>query len=127
MGNKPFTMTKQDCIIGYESVNSRNYTLITTLSESECFIKNTLTPNEEVNFINECISTNSQKNIIIYGKNYLDKTIYDQYNKLNSLGFDKVYLYPGGIFEWLLLQETFGCDMFETNYAENDILKYRPK
>ena len=59
--------------------------------------------------------------------NYLDKTIYDQYNKLNSLGFDKIYLYPGGLFEWLLLQETFGCDMFETNYTEKDILKYRPK
>ena len=76
---------------------------------------------------NDCISTNSQKNIIIYGRNYLDKTIYDQYNKLNSLGFDKVYLYSGGIFEWLLLQETFGSDMFETNYTEKDILKYRPK
>ena len=127
MGNKPFTMTKNDRIIGYETVNSKNYTLITTLNDNDCFIKNTLTPEEEIVFINECISRNSQKNIIIYGKNYLDKTIYDQYNKLNSLGFDKVYLYPGGIFEWLLLQETFGSDMFETNYVENDILKYRPK
>lgn len=127
MGNKPFTMTKENRIISYETVNSKNYTLITTLSDGECFIKDTLTPNEEVSFINDCISTNNQKNIIIYGRNYLDKTIYDQYNKLNSLGFDKIYLYPGGIFEWLLLQETFGCDMFETNYSEKDILKYRPK
>jgi hypothetical protein len=127
MGNKPLTMTKENRIIGYDTVNSKNYILITTLCDGECFIKDTLTPNEEVTFINECISTNSQKNIIIYGKNYLDKTIYDQYNKLNSLGFDKIYLYPGGIFEWLLLQETFGCDMFETNYTEKDILKYRPK
>lgn len=127
MGNKPFTMTKDNCIIGYETVNLKNYTLITTLNENDCFIKRTLNPNEEVEFINNCISGNNQQNIIIYGKNYLDKSVYEQYNKLNSLGFDNVFIYPGGIFEWLLLQDTFGEDMFETNINERDILKYRPK
>jgi len=127
MGNKPFTMTKDNCIIGYETVNLKNYILITTLNENDCFIKRTLNPNEEVEFINNCISGNNQQNIIIYGKNYLDKSVYEQYNKLNSLGFDNVFIYPGGIFEWLLLQDTFGEDMFETNINEMDILKYRPK
>ena len=127
MGNKPLTITKESNIIGYETVNLKNHILISTLSENDCFIKNTLTPREEINFINDCISSNSQKNIIIYGRHYLDKTIYQQYNKLNSLGFDNVYIYPGGIFEWLLLQETFGEDMFETNFIEKDILKYKPK
>ena len=55
MGNKPFIMTKETHIIGYESVDSKKYTLITTLNDCDCFIKNTLTPKEEVNFINECI------------------------------------------------------------------------
>lgn len=127
MGNKPFSMTKENHIIGYETVKSKNHILISTLNEFDCCIKDTLTPNEEIEFINNCISTNNQKNIIIYGKNYLDKSIYSQYNKLNSLGFDNIYLYPGGIFEWLLLQETFGEDMFETNFIEKDILKYKPK
>ena len=125
MGNKPFTITNN--IIGYENVKLKTYTLISTLDENDCCIKETLSPKEEIEFINNCISTNNQKKIIIYGKNYLDKSIYEQYKKLNSLGFDNVYLYPGGIFEWLLLQETFGEDMFETNFIENDILKYRPK
>ena len=125
MGNKTFTITNN--IIGYENVKLKTYTLISTLDENDCCIKETLSPKEEIEFINNCISTNNQKKIIIYGKNYLDKSIYEQYKKLNSLGFDNVYLYPGGIFEWLLLQETFGEDMFETNFIENDILKYRPK
>ena len=125
MGNKPFSITNN--IIGYETVKLKNYTLISTLNENDCCIKETLSPKQEIEFINNCISKNNQNNIIIYGKNYLDKSIYEQYKKLNSLGFDNVYLYPGGIFEWLLLQETFGEDMFETNYIEKDILKYRPK
>lgn len=127
MGNKPFTMTKDNHLIGYETVKLNNYVLITTLNENDCFIKKTLNPGEEVEFINNCISRNNQQNIIIYGKNYLDKSVYTQYNKLNSLGFDNVFIYPGGIFEWLLLQDTFGEDMFETNIIEKDILKYRPK
>ena len=127
MGNKPFTMTKNNHIIGYENVKLNNHVLITTLNENDCFIKNTLNPSEEVEFINNCISKNNQQKIIIYGKNYLDKSVYIQYDKLNSLGFDNVFIYPGGIFEWLLLQDTFGEDMFETNIIEKDILKYRPK
>ena len=127
MGNKPFTMTKDNHIVGYETVKLNNYVLITTLNENDCFIKKTLNPNEEVEFINNCISRNNQENIIIYGKNYLDRSVYTQYDKLNSLGFDNIFIYPGGIFEWLLLQDTFGEDMFETNIIEKDILKYRPK
>lgn len=126
MGNKPLSITKEHNIIGYEIVNLKSHILISTLKENDCLIKRTLSPGEEINFINDCITSNSQKNIIIYGRNYLDKSIYQQYNKLNSLGFDNIYVYPGGIFEWLLLQETFGKDMFETNFSEKDILKYKP-
>lgn len=122
MGNKPLSMTKH--IIGYEDIKTDKYVLITTLEANECLIRNTLLPNEEIDYINSCISNNRQEHIIIYGKNYLDETIYKQYEKLNSLGFDNVYIYPGGIFEWLLLQDVYGNELFATSTNESDILKY---
>ena len=37
-----------------------------------------------------------------------------------------VYVYPGGLFEWLLLQDIYGEDNFPTTLKELDILKYKP-
>jgi hypothetical protein len=42
------------------------------------------------------------------------------------MGFVNVYLYPGGLFEWLLLQDIYGDDEFPTTIKELDILKYKP-
>ena len=43
-----------------------------------------------------------------------------------SLGLTEVYVYPGGLFEWLLLQDIYGDDSFPTTKKELDILKYKP-
>ena len=126
MGNKPCFNSKNFNTICYEEIQNGNYILITTLKENDCLIKQTLTPSKEVEHINFCISNNKQENIIIYGKNYLDESIYTQYSKLKSLGFDNIYIYPGGLFEWLLLQEIYGLELFSTNIYEKDILKYKP-
>ena len=129
MGNIPFNINKKENIINYEYIqkNFGSAILISTLDKNDCLIKETLNPEQEVEYINNCIKNNFQKNIIVYGKNYMDKTIYDQYKKLNSLGFDNIYIYPGGIFEWLLLQEVFGKELFPTTIDSNDILKYKSK
>ena len=37
-----------------------------------------------------------------------------------------VYLYLGGLFEWLLLQDIYGFDDFPTTSRQLDILKYKP-
>jgi hypothetical protein len=42
------------------------------------------------------------------------------------MGFINVYLYPGGLFEWLLLQDIYGDDYFPTTIKEFDIFKYKP-
>jgi len=42
------------------------------------------------------------------------------------LGFTNVYVYPGGIFEWLLLQDIYGENEFPTTKIEIDILKFKP-
>jgi hypothetical protein len=44
-----------------------------------------------------------------------------------KLGFTNVHIYTGGIFEWMLLYEIYGKDLFKITQYEIDILRYRPK
>ena len=53
-------------------------------------------------------------------------TIYDKYEQLAKLGFRNIYVYPGGIFEWLCLQDIYSDELFPTTKKELDILKYKP-
>lgn len=109
--------------------NSNNYIIINTLQENEqqCLITNTLTANMELQlFNNNNIHIFLDKNIIIYGKNCNCNKIYDKYQQIKKMGFVNVYLYPGGLFEWLLLQDIYGDDEFPTTIKELDILKYKP-
>jgi hypothetical protein len=48
------------------------------------------------------------------------------------LGFAKVFIYYGGMFEWVLLREIYGEDMFPCinhmrNTREDVLLKWKPK
>ena len=71
------------------------------------------------------VNNNKSHNIIIYGKNCNDDSVYKKYNQFIDLGFTNVYLYLGGLFEWLLLQDIYGKDMFKTTSNELDIIKYK--
>ena len=66
------------------------------------------------------------KGITLDWKNNSDKSVEDKYLKLQGLGFTNIYIYPGGMFEWLLLQDIYG-ENFRTTSKELDILKYKPK
>jgi hypothetical protein len=120
--------------INYEDIqyilkNKNSGILINTLREEEqdCLIINTVDIHKEVELINRFIK-NSAKHIkiIIYGKNANDEKIYEKYSQLGSLGFYNIYIYPGGLFEWLLLQDIYGANDFPTTKKELDILKYKP-
>ena len=108
--------------------NPEIYLLINTLpiSEQECLILNTINPLQEEILINRYLQTHKNIRIIIYGRNSNDDTIYKKYNQLTSLGFINVFVYLGGIFEWLLLQDIFGFDDFPTTNKQLDILKFKP-
>jgi 23S rRNA pseudoU1915 N3-methylase RlmH len=109
--------------------NKNNYMLINTLEESRqnCLIPNTIASERETELINHLIQ-NGQKdiNIVIYGKNCNDDKIYKKYNQLQSLGFHNIYVYTGGIFEWLMLQDIYGENEFPTSKKELDILQFKP-
>jgi hypothetical protein len=106
------------------------FLLINTLSisEQDCLIKSTLQYDLEEKTMNEFINNydfNSKK-IIIYGKNTDDENCDKKYTQITGLGFSEVYIYRGGLFEWLLLQDIYGFDEFPTTRKVLDILKYKP-
>ena len=107
--------------------NTNNYIIINTLdiSMQQCLILNTTKIENEEALINSIIKKSKNKNIIIYGRNCNDENVYKKYQQLVSLGFTNVYVYVGGMFEWLLLQDIYGNDLFPTTSNELDILKYK--
>uniref|UniRef100_A0A6C0ES95 Rhodanese domain-containing protein n=1 Tax=viral metagenome TaxID=1070528 RepID=A0A6C0ES95_9ZZZZ len=110
--------------------NSEVNILINTLSEidQDCLIPHTTNIKNEESLINKFIQTgNKNVRIIIYGRNCNDEKIYKKYNQLSSLGFNNIYIYTGGLFEWLMLQDIYGENEFPTTKKELDILKYKPR
>lgn len=108
--------------------NRNVYVIIHTLQDYEenALIMNTIKAQQEGPLINKLIEdSNFEVNIVIYGKNNCDERPYEKYQKLLGLGFTNVYVYPGGLFEWLCLQDIYGYEEFTTNGQEIDILKYK--
>ena len=58
-------------------------------------------------------------------ENSCDNKIIKKYNQLIKLNFTNVYIYPGGLFEWLLLQDIYGYDLFTTTTNNQDFLIYK--
>ena len=116
--------------IQYIISNSKEYILINTLpiDEQDCLIKNTLEYNLEEKRINELLNNYDYNiKIIIYGKNTNDETVEKKYKQIFGLGFSELFIYYGGLFEWLLLQDIYGFQEFPTTKKVLDILKYKPK
>ena len=113
----------------FANKNRRDFLLINTMvtNEQDCLIQGTIAHHSEETIINELLEQYQlRKKIIVYGKNTNDDSSEKKYNQLVSLGFSEVYLYCGGLFEWLLLQDIYGKDEFPTTSNVLDILKYRP-
>jgi len=97
-------------------------------TEQQCLIHKSLTDIQETSIINKYLSqSNKTQYIYIYGKNSTDKTVYIKFEQLKKLGFVNVYVYIGGLFEWLCLQDIYGKELFPTKGSELDILKYKPE
>lgn len=103
------------------------FVLVNTLSagKQECLITGTIHADDETLMLNKLLKENITTKIIVYGENSADPKTEVKCNQLRSLGFLYVYLYSGGLFEWLLLQDIYGTDVFKTTSEELDHLKYR--
>lgn len=118
--------------INYEDMqtvikNPEIYLIINTLppSEQNCLIVNTTTANDEEILINKFMKENKNIRIIVYGRNCNDESINKKYQQLYSLGFYNIFVYLGGMFEWLMLQDIYGKELFPTTKKELDLLKYK--
>jgi hypothetical protein len=111
------------------NITCGQFIIINTLENNnqDCLIKNTLSPQEEINALNNYLKNNKSINILIYGENCCDTKVIDKFNQLYKLGFSNLYIYIGGLFEWLLLQDIYGYDEFPTTTKIIDILKYKGK
>jgi len=128
-------LQKEPTIIGFEDVKhairqgSQQHLLINTLSlgEQECLISETLSYDKEEMVINKILEQSSivEFRVIVYGKNSVDESAKTKANQLNRLGFKHVFIYSGGLFEWLLLQDIYGTTEFPTTAVCKDLLKYR--
>ena len=109
--------------------NSSEYILINTLPENmqSCLILNTKHINEETTIINNLMDNYRYSNkIVLYGKNCCDPSVDLKSKQLINLGFRNVYVYRGGLFEWLLLQDIYSEKNFQTTSETLDILMYKP-
>ena len=111
------------------NITCGQFMIINTLENNNqnCLIKNTLSPEEEISALNNYLKNNKSINILIYGENCCDTKVIDKFNQLYKLGFSNLYIYIGGLFEWLLLQDIYGDDEFPTTTKIIDILKYKGK
>jgi hypothetical protein len=116
--------------IQYSLYNKDKYILINTLEEScqDCLLPNTITPEKETAVINHLLQSGKKNiKIIIYGKNCNDDKVFKKYDQLQSFGFYNVYVYTGGLFEWLMLQDIYGEKEFPTSKKELDLLRFKPQ
>lgn len=111
------------------NTSKSNFLIINTLANDNqnCLIKNTIHANKEADQLNDKLNNNKKVNIVIYGENSCDDSIVKKYNQLYKLGFMNLYVYIGGLFEWLLLQDIYGDEEFPTTDKIIDILKYKGK
>ena len=135
MGNS-LSMTSHN--INFEDMQSividnhlkNEYMIINTLDphQQTCLIAGTLNIESEIDQLNHNLKNNKDIRIVIYGMNAADTNSLKKYDQLIKLGFYYVYIYSGGLFEWLLLQDIYGPEMFPTTVTKDiDFLKYKGK
>ena len=134
MGNSESSIKKANfddvIIISKESAKNAHILIhVMDKENEELLIKGTLTINEEIEKVNSLLSLRKMDVIIvIYGKNTDDVSkVISRYRQLRDMGFTNVYVYLGGLFEWLLLQEIYGNEEIKTNVVcKKNILDYKP-
>ena len=109
------------------AIANKDYIIINTLAENKqpCLICGTLDMKNEEEILNTHLKSNKSIKIIVYGMNSQDTSVNKKYEQLIYLGFYNVFIYNGGLFEWLLLQDIYGKELFLTTSQERDILKYK--
>ncbi len=122
MGNIPIQRINFEDI---QFAQKNDSLIINTLpsTEQSLLIQGTISWEKEIKAVELAIQKKNP--IFVYGRHCNDETIYLKYEQIRKLG-GKVYLYTGGLYEWLLLQDIYGFTGFPTTTKTLDLLKYKP-
>lgn len=130
MGNVSSIASKINFEDVQHKLRTQDAVIISTLPRDRqaCLIQGTISAESEQAKINELLKGGGMDTpLIVYGENACDESIGPKYRQLTDLGFSAVHVYPGGMFEWILLQDVYGNDAFPTTSQELDILKFKGK
>jgi hypothetical protein len=117
------------CFEDMHTIRRNGTLLVSTLPETDqgCLLVGTTPFHEEEALFNRLLQNKeTQCMVAVYGRHCNDESVVAKVRQLQSLGFLQVYQYPGGMFEWLLLQDIYGADEFPTTRMETDLLRFRP-
>jgi hypothetical protein len=113
------------------AITSNTHLIINTLSfdKQQCLIQSTVKAADETDVINKLVGSSYSNplkyiKVIVYGINSTDTSAFIKQAQLISFGFEETYVYSGGMFEWLLLQDIYGDALFSTTSSELDILAF---
>jgi len=119
--------------VGFEDVlhairaGPTKFILINTFTQ-DSMIQGTVSSDKEETVINEQLTDYTKPDIpiIVYGRNSVDDSVDRKEKQLRALGLEEIYIYRGGMFEWLLLGDVFGVEEFAVSVKVIDILKFAP-
>ena len=123
MGNAPLQR------VNFEEVQAAQQgaaLIINVLHEDDqaVLIAGTVKPCDEVDAVNDALRRKFR--IIVYGRHANDTAAEAKCAQLHALGA-RPYLYGGGLFEWLLLQDIFGAEQFPTTGTKLELLDFITK
>jgi len=129
MGN---SVSKQN-IANFEDVqkfvSERDHVILNVMDDTDqdTLISKTLSAVAEVDALNTLMDDGEfDRKILVYGRNCGDvEKVLKKQKQLVALGFTEVYIYLGGLFEWVLLQDIYGMELFKTTRRVADILRYK--
>lgn len=123
MGNAP--MIRRASFEDVQFAREGKCLVISVLNEHEqaILIKGTVLPADEVRMVEDALF--HKREIIVYGLHSSDLRVLPKCEQILKLGGQPV-AYVGGMFEWLLLQDIYGVDAFQTSGFTLDHLRFKP-
>jgi len=129
--------------IGFDDIlvalkDKTRYIFISTMpvDMQNALIPNTIPCSDEATTINRIMDefNTAKYTLIVYGKNACDTDPSKKYEQLWNLGFSDIHIFPGGMFEYILLNDMYGEKLFPISGSNGtgspvvtvDIMTYRP-
>lgn len=110
----------------FETVNmARHDGVIISAGPLVSYIEGTVDGDKANQVLDKCLREDPSKLVVFYGLNSTDSAPLHRWNNATQLGLENAHVYCGGMFEWLILGELYGNDMFPVTSIQDDLLKFK--